>query len=83
MGEEFLPNIQPKPPLKSLNAIPLSPASSHQREIGISSSITPHEEAVGCDEVFPQPLLLQAEQVRRSHLLLMWLHHFCGPLYPL
>lgn len=63
--------------MKNFNAI-TSPAIGHQREeIGISSYTSAHEEAGVCDGVFPQSFL-QAKQVRKPHLLLTGLHHFCG-----
>jgi len=48
-----------------LHSISSCPITGHQRaEIITSASAAPFAEAVDCDEVTPQPSLLQAEQTK-------------------
>ncbi|KAJ7419755.1 hypothetical protein BTVI_24228 [Pitangus sulphuratus] len=55
LGEESFSNIQPKPPLAQLQAIPLGPVIGHLREeISACPSPSPHKEVVDLNEVSPQ-----------------------------
>ena len=50
LGEEPFPNVQPKPSLADLPAVPLGPIIGHQgEEISTCPSSFPCEEAVDCD----------------------------------
>ncbi|KAK4806146.1 hypothetical protein QYF61_001069 [Mycteria americana] len=65
LSEEPFPYVQSELPLTQLHSISPCPIAGHQREeISTSPSAAPLEEAVGCDEVTPQPSLLQAEQAK-------------------
>jgi len=65
LREEPFPSVQSELPLMQLHSISLCPFAGHQREMISSSSVTaPFEEVVDCDEVTPQPSLLQAEQAK-------------------
>ena len=71
LSEEPFPNVQPELPLVQLRAISSCPIAAHQSEISTSSSTARLEEVVDCNEVTPQPSLLQAEQTKGPHLLLL------------
>ena len=65
VGEEPFRNVQPKPPLAYLPAVPLGPIIGRQgEEISACPSSSSREDAVDRDEVSPQSLLLQAEQTK-------------------
>jgi len=62
LSEEPFPQVQSELSLAQLHSLSSCPIAGHQgEEISISSSRVPGEEVVGCDEVIPQPSLLQAE----------------------
>jgi len=64
-SEEPFLNVQSELPLTQLHSIPSCPATGDEREeISNSSSTAPLEEGVDCNEVTPQPSLLQAEQIQ-------------------
>ncbi|GAB0194069.1 myocardial zonula adherens protein [Grus japonensis] len=65
LGEEPFPDIQPKPPLSQLHAIPLGSITGHQREeMNACPFAPPREEAVGHDEVSPQSPLSRLNKPR-------------------
>lgn len=83
--EEAFSNIQPKPSLTQLHALPSGPICGHQREeISTCPSIPPHYEAVGCVEICPQNSTIQCEvewwnfaEQNRTIPSLDWLVIFC------
>ncbi|KAK4807107.1 hypothetical protein QYF61_018448 [Mycteria americana] len=85
LSEEPFPNVQSELPLRQLHSISSCPIAGHQREeISTSPSPAPHEEVVDCNEVTPQPSLLQAEEAKCPQPLLISLaletfHHLGRP----
>lgn len=72
--EEHLPDIQPKPPLSQLPAVPLGSLAGHQREqLSTCHSASPHEEAVYHSEFSPQSPLLQDELIKGLPMLFLHL----------
>lgn len=60
--EEPFPNVQSELSLKQLHSIYSCPITDHQRgEISSLPSADTLEEIIDCDEVIPQPSLLQTE----------------------
>ncbi|KAJ7404307.1 hypothetical protein WISP_146122 [Willisornis vidua] len=65
LGEKPFPDIQPKPPLTQLHAIPSSPISGHEsEEFGACPSASPREDVEDHNKVSPRSPLLQAEQTK-------------------
>ena len=65
LSEEPFPNVQSELPLTQLHSLSPCHASGHQREeISTSTSTSPLEEDVDCDDITPLPSLLQAEQTK-------------------
>ncbi|KAJ7395422.1 hypothetical protein BTVI_155053 [Pitangus sulphuratus] len=65
LGEEPFSNVQPKPPVTQLQAIPLGPVTGPQREeISACPFSSPDEEVVDCNDISLQSSLLQAEQTK-------------------
>ena len=65
--KEMLPNVQSKPPLVQLCTIPMHPITEYQgEELGTSLSTSPPREAVGSNEVTPQPPFLQTTQAQST-----------------
>lgn len=60
LGEELLPNIEPKPPLTQFQAVPLEVVTGHHRSV--SAPFLPSEGSCNCNGVSPQSPPLQAEQ---------------------
>ena len=58
--EEPPPDVKPKFPLPQLNPVPAGPVTGVNGEKVSCLSTPPYEEVVDCDEVSPQPPLLQA-----------------------
>ncbi|KAK4806763.1 hypothetical protein QYF61_005559 [Mycteria americana] len=72
LSEEPFPNVQSELPPTQLHSISSCPIAGHQREeISTSPSTAPLEEVVDCNEVTPQPSLLQAEQTKWPQPLLI------------
>ena len=71
-GEEFFPNIQPKPPLLQLEAISSCPITSHlTEETNTPLTTTSFQVVVESDKVSPQPPFLQAKQPQFPQPLLI------------
>jgi len=65
LSEEPFPNVQFELSLTQFHTISMCPVAGHQREeISRSPSAAPLEEAADCDEVTPQPSLLQPSQTK-------------------
>ena len=62
--EELPPDVEPKFALPQLNPVPADPITGVYGEKVSCLSTPPREEVVDCDEVSPQPPLLQAEQAQ-------------------
>ncbi|KAJ7408463.1 hypothetical protein BTVI_59462 [Pitangus sulphuratus] len=68
LGEEPFSNIQLKPSLTQLQAIPSGPNIAYHRVVSVQISVcpssSPHKEFEGCNEISPQSPFLQAEQTK-------------------
>ncbi|KAK4830133.1 hypothetical protein QYF61_008560 [Mycteria americana] len=72
LSKKMLPNVQSKPPLVQLRAIPTCPVTGSQgEEISTSLSMSPPQEAAESNEVAPQPPFLQIRQAQSPQPLLI------------